>query len=195
MFGEKILGKIYNVHWYRSTGAGGQGLMLWPKMNFVLQFIYWASIYLLKVTNGNTKVWNLVKVNNKDTRLMLLTPLRCPNYHLQTHFTSWSSNFSVSIVNFEQVKSWLGSRSHLSKKPLYSSFVVRKKRRKNVKNVVRGELKTSDTSKMDLFAKIVCCLKSLTILTRSSILRSITGGWNILCLLQMSLNATIWHIL
>ena len=47
---------------------------------------------------------------------------------------------------------------------------------------------------MDLFAKIVYCLKSLTTLTRSTILRSITRCWNILCLLKMLLNATLWHI-
>ena len=30
-------------------------LMLWSKINCVLQFFYWASIYLLKVTGGNTR--------------------------------------------------------------------------------------------------------------------------------------------
>ena len=77
-----------------------------------------------------------------------------------------------------------------SKKPWYSSFVVRKKHRKTLKNLVRGKLKTCDTSK----TKTVYCLKSLTISTRSSILRSITECWSILGLLQRSLNATLWYI-
>ena len=47
---------------------------------------------------------------------------------------------------------------------------------------------------MDPFAKIIYCLKALTILIRSSILRFVTGCWNILFLLYMSLNATLWHI-
>ena len=46
--------------------------------------------------------------------------------------------------------------------------------------VARGELRTCDTSKMDLFAKIVYSLKSLTILTKSSILGSITKCWTCL---------------
>ena len=41
--------------------------------------------------------------------------------------------------------------------------------------VVRNKLRTCDTSKTDLFAKIVYSLRSLTILTRSFILRPITG--------------------
>ena len=36
--------------------------------------------------------------------------------------------------------------------------------------------------------------KLLTILTRISILRPVTGCWNILCLLQMTVNATLWHV-
>ena len=43
--------------------------------------------------------------------------------------------------------------------------------------VVRGKLRSCDISEMELLAKIVDSLKSLTILTRSSILRSVTGCW------------------
>ena len=42
---------------------------------------------------------------------------------------------------------------------------------------IKHELKTCNTSEMDLFAKMVYSLKSLTILTRRSILRSTTGCW------------------
>ena len=87
---------------------------------------------------------------------MSLTSFCCPNYYLQKDFISSSSIFNVCIVNFEQVKSSVGSMSHRSKKLCCSSFVVRK-------NVVRGELKTCDTSKINLFEKIIYCLKSLTI--------------------------------
>ena len=50
-----------------------------------------AGIYLLKVNNKNTrtKVWNMFRVNNKDTRM---TPM--------TYFTPCSH---VSIINFEHV--------------------------------------------------------------------------------------------
>ena len=81
--------------------------------------------------------------------------------------------FSISNVDFEKVKSRMGSISHRSKKLWYSSFIARKV----WFIVVRGELRTCDTSKMELFTKMVYSLKSLTILTRSSILRSITGCW------------------
>ena len=96
---------------------------------------------------------------------MSLTSFWCPNYYIQTHFTSCSSIFSVSIVNFEQVKSQLGRWSHRSKRRDIFLFLFVKKVEKRKKNVVRGELKTCNTSRMDLFAKIVYCSKSLTILT------------------------------
>ena len=76
------------------------------------------------------------------------------------HFTLCSSVFRVSIVDFEQVKSRLGSKSHHSKKRWYNSFVVRKK---HWFIVVRGKLRT--------------CFQSLTIFTRSSIFRSVTWCW------------------
>ena len=55
-------------------------------------------------------------------------------------------------------------------------FFVRKKRF----IVVTDKLRTCDTSKTELFAKIVYSLKPLTILTRSYIFRSVTGCWILL---------------
>ena len=105
---------------------------------------------------------------------MSLTSFWSPYCYVQTQFTSCFSVFSVPIVDFEQIK---------------SSWVVRVTFPKNrditllllVKNVwfiaVRDELRICDRSKIDLFPKIIYSLKSLTFLTRSSILRSFTGSW------------------
>ena len=72
-------------------------------MNFlyVLRHIP-ASIYLLKVNNRNTrnKVWNMFKVNNKDSRMTSMTSFWCLYCWLRTYFTPCSS---VSISNFEHV--------------------------------------------------------------------------------------------
>ena len=65
-------------------------------------------------------------------------------------------------------------KSHRSKKRWYRSFAVRKK---YWFIVVRDELRTCDISKMVFFAKIVYSLQSLTILTRSSVFRSLTWCW------------------
>ena len=43
--------------------------------------------------------------------------------------------------------------------------------------VVRHELRTYDTSKVDFFANIIYSLKLLTNLTKTSILRTIKGHW------------------
>ena len=80
--------------------------------------------------------------------------------------------FSVSIVDFEQVKSRLGSKRHHYKKPWYSSFVVCKE---HLFMAVSGELRTCDISKMVLFCQN--SLKTLTITARSYILRSAMGRW------------------
>ena len=60
-----------------------------------------CSNYMFKVNNRNTrtKVWNIFKVNNKDTKMM---PRRfgvfIVNFEHISHLCS-----SVSIVNFEEV--------------------------------------------------------------------------------------------
>ena len=150
--------------------------MFWSKINFALPFIYWASSYLLKVNDGNT-TW-MCEICWKLT-------IRAPDY------CHWRRS-GVLTVNFKDI-------SHLALVFLVfllltlnrsnPGWVVRITVPKNcdialllfVTNVwfivVRGELRTCDTSKMDLFAKIVYSFKSLTILTRSSILRSIAGCW------------------
>ena len=63
---------------------------------------YPASIYLLKVDNRSTrtKVWNMFKVNNKDSKMMPLTSIWCLYRWLWTYLPLCSS---ISIVNFEQV--------------------------------------------------------------------------------------------
>ena len=93
---------IWNCKSVKVTDSGGPifvcrwaSVNVLVKINSVLQFIYWASIYLLKVTDGNTRFHILL---------------------IQTHFTSCSSVFSVFIVVFEQVKFRLGSKSHCCKK-------------------------------------------------------------------------------
>ena len=61
--------------------------------------------------------------------------------------------------------------------------------------VVRSELRTGDTSKENLFAKIISSLKSVTICTRSSVLTSITGYW--ICLgyfSDLDLVETFWSL-
>ena len=63
------------------------------------------------------------------------------------------SIFSVSIINFEKVKSYWVVGVTVPKNRDIVPLLFVKNVKKNVKNVVRGELKTRDTSKMDLFAK------------------------------------------
>ena len=95
----------------------------WASVNDLVQNKFRSIIHLLSQhllaqshrQKHQMNVQDLLKVNNKDTRTKSLT-LFCP-----------SSLFSVSIVDFEQVKSWLGSKSHRSKIAWYSSFVVHKK--------------------------------------------------------------------
>ena len=59
-------------------------------------------IYLVKVTNRNTriKVWNMFKVNNKNTKTTPMASFWCFYWELWTYFTPCSSVF---IVNFENV--------------------------------------------------------------------------------------------
>ena len=87
--------------------------------------------------------------------------------------TLCSSVFSISVFNFEQVKSRLGSKSQRSKKRWYSSFILRKK---------PSQLRTCDTSKTVIFCEnsLQFFRETVTILTRSSIFRSFT--WCKICL-------------
>ena len=127
---------------------------------------------------------------------MPLTSFWCHYCQFHTYFTSCPGGFSVSIVNLEQVKSRLGSKSYRSKSHYVTHLLF-------VRNVlfiiVRGELRTCGTSKLGLFAKLVYSLKSsLTILIRSSISRSITGCW--ICLgyffrFTIYLQLSYWFIL
>ena len=127
----------------------------WPDVNAVVQNEFCSTIYLLSQHllaqsqwwKHQMNVWNLLKVNYKGTRKMSLKLFWC--------------------------RFCLGSKSHCPGKQWYSFFAVC-----NIWFiVVRGELRTCDTSKMELSVKIVYNLKLLTILTTSSILRSIRGCW------------------
>ena len=154
----------------------------WADVNTLTQHKFRSTIHLLGQYSlaqshrwkYQINVWNLLKVIYKDTRTMSLKSFWYPHCWLQTHFTSCSSVFSVSIVDFEQIKSRLGSKSYRSKKPWYSSFVVRKK---VWFILIRGKLTTCNMSKIEFFAKIIFKSKSLTNLTRNSILRFITRCW------------------
>ena len=143
---------------------GSAGLMLvcrWTgvnplsQINSVLQFIYLARIYLLKVTDGNTR-W-MCEICWKLT-------IKTPNYcHLSptVNFKHILYLALVFLVFLLFIMNKLGSKSNRSKKPWYSCFVARKKKVWFI--VVRGELRTCGTFKMDLFAEIVYSLKSWTI--------------------------------
>ena len=117
-----------------------------------------------------------MSVNNKKTRTkvndIILLPLRLT----LKNFTLCSSVFSVSVFDFEQVKSRLNSKSQRSKRRWYSSFILCKK---HWFTVVRGELTTCDTFKAVLFygnsLQFFC--EIVTILTRSSIFRSFIWCW------------------
>ena len=91
---------------------------------------------------------------------MSLTSFWCPNYYLQTHFTSCSSIFSVSIVNFEQVKSQLGSRSHRSKKRdivllLFVKNVEKRKKRSQRRTQNLRQILNRSFCKNSLLLKVV----------------------------------------
>ena len=122
-----------SCQFYLLSGNGAvtvNKLMLSSKINCVLQFIYWVSIYLLKINKRNTRTMCEICSN-----LTIKTP---EQYHwrhsgvlccwFQAHFTSYSSVFRVSLDDFEQAKTRLGSKSHHSRKYWYCCFVARKKR-------------------------------------------------------------------
>ena len=106
-----------------------QGLMLWSEINSFLQYIYWANIYLLKITDGNTRwmcevCWKLA-IKTLEWYHWCRSGAFSDNFKNISHLAPVS--FSVYIVDFEQVKFRLGSKSHRSKKPWYNSFVICKK--------------------------------------------------------------------
>ena len=132
--------------------AGELVLMLWSKINSDLQFIYVARIYLLKITNGNTR-W----MCEICWKLTIKTSERC----------HWCHS-GILTVNFKHI-------SHLALVFLMFFLLLFVR---NIQFIVdRSKPRTRDTSKMELFAKIVYSLKLFIILTRSSILRSNTGCW------------------
>ena len=61
---------------------------------------YPVGICLLKINKRNTKMWNMFKVNDKDTRTTPMPSFWCLYRSLWIYFTPCSS---VSIFNFEQV--------------------------------------------------------------------------------------------
>ena len=145
--------------------AGQLALMLLSKKYSVLQLIYLASIYLLNVTNGNF-IWMF----ETCWKLTIKTPDQC----------LWRRSV-VLTVNFKHSVLVLLVFLLLALNRWNPSWEVRvtvpKTRGIALLLFIKHELKTCNKSEMDLFAKMVYSLKSLTILTRRSILRSITGCW------------------
>ena len=115
----------------------------WASVNDLVQIKFCSIIHLLSQyllaqshrQKHQMNVHNLLKVNNKETRTKSVTWLCI------------SHVFSFSIVDSEQIKSQLGSKSQHSEKRWYSSVVSCKK---YCFIVVRGKLRTYDTSKMVL---------------------------------------------
>ena len=66
------------------------------------------------------------------------------------HISHYALVFLVSIADFEQAKSRLGSKSHHCKTPWYCFFVACQK---HLFMVVRGKLRNCVTSKMVLFCE------------------------------------------
>ena len=111
---------------------------------------------------------------------MSLTLLWCLYCHLHTQSISCPGVFSVSIVDLNQAKSQVFSKSYRPKTNNVTLLLF-------VRNVwfiiVRGKIRTCSTSKLGLFAKLVYSVKSLIILIRSAVLRSIKGCW--ICLVYL----------
>ena len=118
------------------TNSGGLMLVWrWLGINAIVQNEFCYTIHLLSQHllaqshhwKDKTNVWNLLKVNYKDTRKMSLTLFWCPYTANIRHISYLVLVFLFSIVDFEQVKVWLGSKRHHSEKWWYSTFVVCKK--------------------------------------------------------------------
>ena len=75
---------------------------------------------LLKAEQGHWRHFGIFTYNSKHIS-------RYPLVLYFSHFTLCTSAFTVSIVDFEQLKFRLGSYSYHSRKPWYSFLVVRKK--------------------------------------------------------------------
>ena len=105
---------------------------------------------------------------------LTLTLFWCHYCQLHTQSISCPGVFSVSIVDLKQAKSQVFSKSYRPKSNDVTLLLF-------VRNVwfiiVRGKIRICSTSKLGLFAKLVYSVKSLTILIRRPILRSITGCW------------------
>ena len=110
-----------------------------------------AGICLFKVNNGNIRtVWNLFKVDNKNTSTTSDVVLMSILLTLRVDFTHYSNVF---IVDFKQVNTgWEGSTTEW-------------KLEQN-----SGWSKTAATSKMEYFVIIVNGCQPLTVITKRSIL-------------------------
>ena len=126
---------LLSFHMVKVTWPYNWPIISFTKYIFIILFFFTAEgdsrhQHLLAQSHRWTyqiNVWNLLKVNNKDTRLMSFTSFWCPYCQFQTHFIFYSSVFSASIADFEQIKSWIGSRAIVPKKK-YSSFIAHEKR-------------------------------------------------------------------
>ena len=155
---------------------------MWAGVNALLQNKFSSIIHLLSQHllaqshqwKHQLNVWTLLKVNNKEIRLISLL---CLNVLLLTSNTSHILVFLMFLLLIlnRQNPDWIVQVTiSKEKEKRYISFVAS---RSVWFIVVRVKLRNWDTSKLDLFAKAVYRLKSVTVLIRSSILRFITWCW------------------
>ena len=117
------------------TNSGGLMLVCrWVGANVPVQNKFCSTIHLLSQhLLSQSHRWNTrwmckkLKVNNKDTRTMSLTSFWCYYCQLHTHFLSCPGVFNVSIVDLEQAKSRLGSKSYRSKNHDVTLVVYKKR--------------------------------------------------------------------
>ena len=95
-------------------------LSSWEGVNAVAQNKFRSSFHLLSQHllaqshqwRHQMIVWSLLKVKNKDTRLVSLVSFWCHYCYFQAYFSSLSRVFSVSFVEFEHVKPGRSSTSY-----------------------------------------------------------------------------------
>ena len=134
-------------------------------------------IYSLKATDRNTRwkckiCWKLTIKKPEQSQWRHSGVLTFNSKHISHYALVFLVFLLLTLNSLDKILA--SKKSHRSKKRWYRSFAVRKK---YWFIVVRDELRTCDISKMVFFAKIVYSLQSLTILTRSSVFRSLTWCW------------------
>ena len=99
------------------------------------------------------------------------TCILCLHVHVQMCFTCFCTHLPTCLVCL------CTSRVNMSCVPMFCDIALFLMAKYVWFPVVRGKFRICDTYKMDVFAKVVYNLKLLTILRRSSNIRSIMGCW------------------